>query len=392
MAAPAFRPRRELDLRGFARAYVGELGRIRWRRLASGKQVPFIDLHPHGRIYSSRDALGVVPLRTRGDAKRLLERIRARVEDGVPVEVVVDALRPEGSSHVDKRAPAWVEAKARQADAGEIEHASVRQIRHQVRRYWGPWEGKPVGAITRGDLDDWVTWLLEGGLHPRTVRGILATFRSFLHWLEDREEIERTPRFPRVRVPDHVPQLLTRAQQEAVLDQIPEAKRGIFLFAAELAVRPSEARAVFLADFDLGGDVPWVTICRAYKGPNTTDPIRGTKTRLSRRLPVTDRVAEWLRAHADPSQPLVPVFRSVRRKPWTRSGLNQAWKRACRQAEVPVVPFREGTRHSTSTWMREEGWALELIQHILGHTSLAHTQVYARRSDAALVKALRRAR
>src|SRR5262245_23794204 len=117
-AAPSFQPTRELRLRGVAWRIVGDLGRIRKRRTRAGETRYFLDFRPLGRIYSVRDALGEQALRTQEEAERLLSRIRARVEDGQHLEVVLGLLKPDGSAAVEKRAAAWLAEKWRKVDAG----------------------------------------------------------------------------------------------------------------------------------------------------------------------------------------------------------------------------------------------------------------------------------
>jgi site-specific recombinase XerD len=59
---------------------------------------------------------------------------------------------------------------------------------------------------------------------------------------------------------------------------------------------------------------------------------------------------------------------------------------------VPYAPVRNGTRHSTATWLRESGVNLEDVQQQLGHASLAHTQRYARPMPAGLIRLKERAK
>lgn len=383
----SFAPERELRLRGIRWVVDGEIGKIRRRVTPSGETRFYLDFRPLGRVYSQRDALGEVPLRTRAQARALLERIRSRVEDGTPLEVILDMVRPDGSSHVERRAAEWIAAKRREADGGRITHASLAQIEHHVRRYWGPWKSVPVRSIRRAQILDWATWLGQSGLAPGTVRGALATFRAFMAWLEDREEIDRVPRFPRIHVPEHAPDLMSEADQERVLATIPEARRGIFYLLVDLAVRPNEARAVRPVDLaELEGGVPGIIVQRAVKGPRGTDEVRGTKTGQVRGLPLTPRLAAWIGRYGDLSQPFEPLFLSRRGRPWSGSGVNDAWQRACRTAGVRVRPVRESTRHSGGTRYLARSGRLDVVQKLLGHSKVATTQRYAKTQAGAVVE------
>lgn len=386
-AAPhRFAPRRALRLRGVSWRIVGDLGRVRSRQTPSGETRYFLDFRPLGRVYSVRDALGEQPLTTREEADRLLSRIRARIEDGQHLDVVLGLLRPDGSMAVEKRAEKWLAEKKRQADAGTITGPSYDRIAGEVRRYWGPWTGVPVRAIRAGHVADWATWLAESGLAPSTVRCVVFTFRAFLAWLAEREEIDRVPKMPRIKVPEHIPKIMPQAAQEAVLAAIPEAERGVYLLLVDLALRPNEARAMAPADFERDeAGLPWVTVRRAKKGPKATDPVGPTKTGTVRRIPATERVMAWVEQHGGAAQPLEPLFGHI--SSWT---LNREWKVACDRAGVARAPVRESTRHSTATrWRRSRPGQLEDVRDLLGHTDSATTERYAKPDRAQLVDFVR---
>jgi len=363
---------------------MGATGTVRSRRTPGGEVRYYLDFRPHGRVWALPTELGPVPLTDAALAHRLLEQIRGRVAGGEALEGVLDGLRRGARSHVLRRATDWLAAKAAEAEAGQLSPASVEEMRSHVRHHWTYWEGVSVHEIVhKGQLDDWRARLLTA-LSPSTTRNVLALFRSFLQWLEDRGEIrQRLPRFPAVAVPERVPRLLTQAQQERVLEAIPARQRGLYVVLVDLALRPGEARALRRSDYD--PEVRTLTVQRAAKGDGAAAPVRGTKTGRVRRLPVTERVHEALTA---PSAVVGGLAFPGRAGMLSHSAVQRAWAAASRAAGVPVVPVREGTRHSTATRLRREDVRLDVIQRLLGHTSPQHTERYARFHDAALVAAL----
>ncbi len=54
----------------------------------------------------------------------------------------------------------------------------------------------------------------------------------------------------------------------------------------------------------------WLTISKAFKGPNSNAPIRGTKVRKVRRLPVDEALRDWIERYTDPRDRFgnVPLF------------------------------------------------------------------------------------
>lgn len=385
---PTFAPRRVLRFRCTLRG-VSSFGRVRERRTRSGAVHWFIDARPFGRIYQVRDALGEQPFATRAEAERLLERVRARIDDGMAPEVAVGKLLPRGVLTIGQRSEVWLADQRRKATSGEITRASLEAMERQVARYWGPWQDAFAGGVTTGNLADWQSWLLEAGLAPVTVRGVMSYFATFMRWLYDREEIERVPRLPKLRVPEHEPQIMSPDAQDRVLVHIVPEHVGIYLAAVDLALRPNEARALSFADFELVDGVPWVIVRRAFKGQRRTDDVRGTKTGRVRRIPCSDRLWAWVQAHGARSAG-GSVF-LLRGRPLSGWQLNRLWKAACTRAGVPVASVRESTRHSTATAWREHH-GLERTREGLGHTDSATTERYGRFRPTQLIPMVRGAR
>jgi integrase len=376
------------------------LGRIRSHETAKGEQRFVLDFRPRGRIFSVPTPAGAMVLDDRKFAERVLEGIRYRVASGESLELVLDSFRPTGASHVLRRAEKWVEAKRAQAGAGEITQPSLKAIESQIRIYWGRWEGISVHDVRKGHLDDWVTELREVGLRASTARNVIAHFASFLRWLEDRQELRSVPRLPSLALSRNEPRLLTMEEQDRVLAAIPEDRRGgIYLSMADLCLRPSEARALYVIDAELldqrgpGDPAGWLRVERAAKAPEADAPVEGTKTGRSDTLPMTERLAEWIRAHVPPDARVRRfLFSGPHGGMYAHATLARAWTRASQAAEVRAVPVREATRHSTATDLRRRGVPLDLIQRLLRHTDVRNTERYSLFSGAALVEVVRRGR
>jgi integrase len=125
--------------------------------------------------------------------------------------------------------------------------------------------------------------------------------------------------------------------------------RGIFLALAQLGLRPGEARALTVGDYHDG----WLTIDKAVKGKSVNSPVRGTKTRRSKRLPVSEELADWIARHVDPSgrlrrEPLFPNPRTG--KIWPHKALQRVWNEAVEKAGLPhISPSRRGSRSGPKT-------------------------------------------
>lgn len=368
---------------------MGDLGRIGKRNTPGGGVRYFLDFRPKYRVYSYTSLGRDRPFETEEIARDALRMVRERVAAGMSLELALDAVRARGASHVLRRAEDWLESQARRAGAGEITGGTLKENRQHVRLHWGRWENASVHGISKGMLDDWVVEL-RGALGPGTTRNVLAGFHGFLRWLEDREELGHMPKFPRVRVPQRAPHILSPAQQDRVLEAISEDRRGIYLALTDLALRVNEARGAYASDYRDG----WLHVQRAAKGPNVESPIGPTKTGTTRRLPVSERLSAWIGAHTTPASRLEHrlLFPSPRGILYSHGALWRTWRKACKVAGVPYAPIREGTRHSTATALRRDGHALDAIQRQLGHADVKNTERYSQFHDSALVELVRKRR
>ena len=69
--------------------------------------------------------------------------------------------------------------------------------------------------------------------------------------------------------------------------------------------------------------------------------------------------------------------------------MRREWAEACDRADVPRCKMYEGTKHTLGTKLRAEGVSLEDIATILGHADRRSTELYARTSPGAIVRALK---
>ncbi len=184
------------------------------------------------------------------------------------------------------------------------------------------------------------------------------------------------------------PRIIGIADQDRVLQAIPEEERGIFLALSQLGLRPVEAQALLMTDYHDG----WITVDKAVKGKTVSAPIRGTKTGRSKRLPVSYELRDWIERHMEPSgrltrRPLLPNPRTG--GIWQHKALQRVWKRAVEAAELPAISLYEGTKHSFATDAIRRGVSERHLQTFLGHRNVQSTRRYARLADNAMLEVLR---
>jgi integrase len=361
---------------------VRTLGKVRSRPVKGGVAY-YLDFRPKGpKVYTYRTPWGAeVPFATEIDARMALAEIRRRVVDGADLALAIDSIRPRERASILARARVWLAEKRAAADAGDLSPASIEEIECHLSRHWPRWTGASVFDIRAGVVRDWSAELFEKGLAPGTVRNVLAYFHAFLVWLDERDEIERVPAFPTIRVTRRERPTLTIEQQGKVLAAIAELvgeadpRFGLMLLATELALRPNEARALAIASIEADE----ILIRHAVKGESSRAPIRGTKTGLERRLPMPPLFREWAAQHLTPEVRMARLlaFPNPSGLPWSQSSLQILQRAACARAGVPYVPPRDATRKSTSMEFRRRLSAdYSTLRELLGHAQQQTTEIY----------------
>jgi integrase len=178
-------------------------------------------------------------------------------------------------------------------------------------------------------------------------------------------------------VDDYEPRILSIEDQDAILAEISESDRGVFLALALLGLRPGEARALDVADYANG----WLIVDEAVKGSGSQAPIRGTKTGKGKRLPVGEVLEAWIAKWVASSGRLTgaPLFVNPRTgKRWTHWALRDRWRDAAASVGVPNARLYEGTKHTMATDAVRRGVSERALQAFLGHSDARSTRRYAR--------------
>jgi integrase len=100
-----------------------------------------------------------------------------------------------------------------------------------------------------------------------------------------------------------------------------------------------------------------------------------TKNNRVRRIPIAEALAPVLKEAMEASRTGY-VFESRLGEPYTENGLRSAWAGIRERAKLQDFHFHD-LRHSCATALRRRGAGLDVIQRILGHSSLAMVMRYA---------------
>lgn len=237
--------------------------------------------------------------------------------------------------------------------------------------------------IDRDIIIGYILHLREREYASSTVARKIAALKSFFHYLFQTGFLADDPtatldsprvkkRLPRPVSPEDIERLLTTPEGES-----PKALRDRALLELLYA---TGMRVTELISLDLGSvDMDTGTV-RCYG--------KGAKERL---MPIHSRAVKALRLYLEKGRPGFlrddeerALFLNPRGRRLTRQGLWLIVKQYAERAGLSELITPHTLRHSFATHMLNRGANLRNVQHLLGHASLATTQVYTHVSKEGL--------
>jgi integrase/recombinase XerC len=241
-----------------------------------------------------------------------------------------------------------------------------------ARRLLGLAGDRALGSITSHDIRRFVAALHGKGQSPRSLARILSSWRGFFAWLAHHHEVSANPcagvrpprgakRLPEVLSPDDAVRLVSAVDDS----DMGVRDRALFELAYSCGLRVSELTGIDAEMLDAKAGEARVT-------------GKGSKTRI---VPVgshaLEAVAAWLGVRARLAQPgekALFVGRAGRRV--TPREVQRRIKRWAALSGLDVDVHPHMLRHSFASHVLQSSGDLRAVQEMLGHASIASTQVY----------------
>ncbi len=237
------------------------------------------------------------------------------------------------------------------------------------------------GPIDRDAVRAFAAHLAAKGLSRRSVARKLSALRAFLRFTAREGEAAAAiaPAVPTTRVDRRLPEVLSeREMEEAFAGASEESPRDRALLALfyGAGLRLSEAAALDLDDVSLDrGEVR----------------VLG-KGRRERIIPIGRGAEEAIRAYLEErGRDRGPLFRSGRGARLSRRAIQRAVSRILARVGRAGRFTTHTLRHSFATHLLDRGADLRAVQELLGHASLASTQIYTHVEKTRLTTIYRRA-
>lgn len=237
-------------------------------------------------------------------------------------------------------------------------------------------DGLDFRALTEDDFHRFLAGLSDVGIHPRSQARILSGIRSFYAFLCMEKEIGNDPTelLENPKIGRRLPEILTTEEIDRMIFSIdlslPEGhrNRAIFEMLYSCGLRVSELCSLRLSDLFL--DEGFIRVM-GKGGKERLVPISGT---------AVEELRDWFCVRAQIC--IKPgnedyVFLSVRRgKPLSRITVFYWVKEVARSVGIEKNISPHTFRHSFATHLLEGGANLRMIQAMLGHESIATTEIY----------------
>jgi integrase/recombinase XerC len=221
---------------------------------------------------------------------------------------------------------------------------------------------KAIKSITSHDIRRYIATLHGKGQSPRSLARILSSWRGLFDWLARYHEVSANPcagvRPP--KAPKHLPQVLSPDDAVRLVSfkedtDLGARDRALFELAYSCGLRVSELTGLDLGAID--GQAGEVRVTG-----------KGSKTRI---VPVG---APALGKFARPGETAVFVGRAGRRL--APREVQKRIKRWAGLAGLDVDVHPHMLRHSFASHVLQSSGDLRAVQEMLGHASIASTQVY----------------
>ncbi len=233
-------------------------------------------------------------------------------------------------------------------------------------------------SITRSQLSDFLQWLNSQNLRAASSARILAAVRGYQKYLllENLRTDDPSQQVKSPKLPKRLPKALTQAQVMSLLtasgpepddetaDVLRLRNRAILELMYSSGCRVSEVAQLDLDEMVQGG---WVRI----RG-------KGSKERL---VPVGSFAQRAIDAYLIRSRPLLSakaggpaLFLNQRGSRLSRQSIWEIIQSAGEGCGLSVSPH--SLRHSFATHLIEGGADVRVVQELLGHASVATTQIY----------------
>ena len=226
-------------------------------------------------------------------------------------------------------------------------------------------------------LDDFLIWLYQKGLEPKSIVRKLSSLSIFLKFLKIENIITENPAYllNRPKVGKKIPNYLAISEVEKFIEYFDQTKpegirdRALFELVYSCGLRVSEVSAL-----NIGSVYFEESILQVFG--------KGSKERY---VPIGQTALKELKKYLNHARPLLErknkrseaLFLNFRGERLTRKGIWKNLKIAAGMVGIDISKFSvHSLRHSFATHLLQNGADIRSVLELLGHKSIVTTEIY----------------
>lgn len=299
----------------------------------------------------------------------------------MPPRKLLGALRKKGQIHTEGITPgvaAWSDSfQDYLKNECHLAANSLAAYGRDLKRF-GSWLGaRRVTTLGISDFSDYATWLHGLALAPASIHRHLVTVKVFFRFLQLEGVLAKNPAelLGTHKQWQTVPQVLTAQQVEKLFTAPFEGEphwqrdRAVLELLYATGCRASEISGLLLANVRLSEGY---CLCRGKGNKERVVPLNAKAGDTLRAYLVGERQEIVGRVGQDSSFAIL----SARGRPLARERVWEIFKKYGHRLGFPVDMSPHTLRHSFATHLVAGGADLRQVQELLGHASIATTQIY----------------
>lgn len=254
---------------------------------------------------------------------------------------------------------------------------TVMAYHRDMRRFYGWLAGRRVPQLSIQDLADYASWLHDHKLAPTSIARHLASLRIFFRYLqlEGLLSDNLAELLGSQKLWERVPHVLSPAKVEELLasplpgEPLWRRDRALLEMLYATGCRASEISHLKLQDIHLDESY---AICKGKGDKERIVPL-GRRAIQAVRDYLTHERPELVKHCAPPPPWLLVSRRGLRLR---RERIWELFKRYAARVGIATDMSPHTMRHSFATHLLGGGADLRQVQEMLGHASIATTQIY----------------
>jgi integrase len=252
----------------------------------------------------------------------------------------------------------------------EVKPATFSKNKCHINKAIVYWNDKNVENFKKRDFQLFAHSLKN--YSSKSKHNYLADIKQFFHWLFDNDDIEKLPKFPKIKFTLARRNTIDKDTQEKIIDEVYRLAEpvnikiyiGIRFLATYFNCRPGELLQIRERDIDL--EQKRILIKHTKEGDPKFIFLLDEDVEL---------LKDFLQGIGDLYQDLY-FFRHLKgmkgipeNKRFGKHFFADYWKRACENLKIENIDLYGGTRHSSVQALRKNGLTPEQIKLASGHST-----------------------